>query len=133
MQLIALIHGHDGNYGVSFPDMLGCIAAGDTLAEALANAKEAAVFHTEGMVAGKLALPVPRSLDALKAEPEFAEEFASVALVTVVDFDPPTKSVRVNITLDEHLLAAIDRVATVRQSTRSGLLAEAARRHILGR
>jgi predicted DNA binding CopG/RHH family protein len=84
------------------------------------------------MVAAKLDLPVPRSLDGIKADPEFADDFATAALVAVVDFEPPSKSVRVNITLDEHLLAAVDRAAAARQSTRSGLLAEAARRHILG-
>lgn len=41
----------------------------------------------------------------------------------------PGKSVRLNITLDEGLVAAIDRVA----KNRSGFLAEAARRELAAR
>ena len=36
---IALVHKDEGtSYGVSFPDVPGCISAGDTLEEAVANA-----------------------------------------------------------------------------------------------
>ena len=38
----------------------------------------------------------------------------------------PTKAVRVNISMDEHLLGAIDRAAAAAGKTRSGLLSEAA-------
>ncbi|KAB2876452.1 MAG: HicB family protein, partial [Bauldia sp.] len=38
---VALVHKNAGtSYGVSFPDLPGCISAGDTLDEALANAAE---------------------------------------------------------------------------------------------
>jgi predicted RNase H-like HicB family nuclease len=36
---IALIHkDHDTSYGVSFPDVPGCVSAGDTFEEAVDNA-----------------------------------------------------------------------------------------------
>ena len=43
---IALVHKDEGtSYGVSFPDVLGCISAGDTFEEAVANAAEALDGH----------------------------------------------------------------------------------------
>jgi predicted RNase H-like HicB family nuclease len=43
---IALVHKDEGtSYGVSFPDVPGCISAGDTLEEALANAGAALAAH----------------------------------------------------------------------------------------
>ena len=41
MPYIAFVHKEKGSsYGVSFPDLPGCISAGDTLDEAVANASE---------------------------------------------------------------------------------------------
>jgi len=41
---IALVHKDEGtSYGVSFPDVPGCISAGDTFEDAVANAVEALV------------------------------------------------------------------------------------------
>jgi predicted RNase H-like HicB family nuclease len=43
---IALVHKDEGtSYGVSFPDVPGCVSAGDTFEEALANAAEALAGH----------------------------------------------------------------------------------------
>ncbi len=36
----ALIDGKSGNYGVSFPDLPGCVAMGRTVDEAILNAEE---------------------------------------------------------------------------------------------
>ncbi len=42
-------------YGVVFPDLKGCFSAGDTLEEALSNAKESAEFYLEDLAdQGKL-------------------------------------------------------------------------------
>jgi predicted RNase H-like HicB family nuclease len=133
MNLIALIHGRDGNYGVSFPDLPGCISQGGSLDDALANAQEAALFHFEGMVEQKLSLPTARSVNALKQDPEYSEDFASAALIAVIAVEPPARAVRVNITLDEHLLGAIDRAAASAGATRSGFLADAARTKLQAR
>jgi predicted RNase H-like HicB family nuclease len=43
---IALVHKDEGtSYGVSFPDVPGCVSAGDTFEEAVANAVEALAGH----------------------------------------------------------------------------------------
>ena len=47
---IALLHKEaDSDYGVSFPDLPGCVTAGKTLDEARANAEEALALHLAGM------------------------------------------------------------------------------------
>ena len=127
MSVIGIIHGSPGAYGISFPDLPGCISAGDTLDGVLAASAEAVAFHVAGMAEDGDAIPVPRQLDALKADPRFADDFADAVLVAAVPFAPPGKAVRVNITLDEHLLAAVDRAAEAIGSSRSGFLADAAR------
>jgi predicted RNase H-like HicB family nuclease len=43
---IALVHKDEGtSYGVSFPDVPGCISAGDTFEKVVANAAEALTGH----------------------------------------------------------------------------------------
>jgi len=81
---IALVHKDEGtSYGVSFPDVPGCIAAGDTFEEAVANASEALAGHFALMKADGDAIPAPRSFEQLRRDPEFVEDSAD-AIVTMV-------------------------------------------------
>ena len=69
--------------GVWFPDLPGCISAGDTLDEAMLNAAEALELWAEVMIEMGQDIPVPRSLSDLKADAEVVEELRRhmVALV----------------------------------------------------
>jgi predicted RNase H-like HicB family nuclease len=79
---IALVHKDEGTrYGVNFPDVPGCISAGDTFEEAVANASEALAGHFAAMRADGETIPTPRSFDQLKRDPAFAEG-AVVTMVT---------------------------------------------------
>jgi predicted RNase H-like HicB family nuclease len=81
---IALVHkDEDTSYGVSFPDVPGCIAAGDTFEEALGNAAEALAAHLALMRADGDQIPTPRSFDQLRHDREFRADSAD-AIVTVV-------------------------------------------------
>jgi predicted RNase H-like HicB family nuclease len=81
---IALVHkDEDTSYGVSFPDVPGCIAAGDTFEEALGNAAEALAAHLALMRADGDPIPTPRSFDQLRHDSEFRADSAD-AIVTVV-------------------------------------------------
>jgi predicted RNase H-like HicB family nuclease len=81
---IALVHKDEGtSYGVSFPDVPGCISAGDTLEEAAENAAEALAGHFAAMRADGETIPTPRDYEELKRDPEFAEESADAVLVMV--------------------------------------------------
>jgi predicted RNase H-like HicB family nuclease len=81
---VALVHKDDGtSYGVSFPDVPGCISAGDTLEEALANAAEALGGHLALMRKDHDPIPRPRSAGAIKSDPELAADLED-AIVKVV-------------------------------------------------
>ena len=81
---IALVHKDKGtSYGVSFPDVSGCIAAGDTFEEAVANAEEALVGHFALMKADGDIISAPRTFEQLRHDPEFIDDSAD-AIVTMV-------------------------------------------------
>ncbi len=81
---IAPVHKDDGtSYGVSFPDVPGCVSAGDTFEEAVSNASEALAGHFAAMRADGETVPSPRTFEELKRDPEFTED-ADGAIVTIV-------------------------------------------------
>ncbi|MGA8951276.1 MAG: type II toxin-antitoxin system HicB family antitoxin [Xanthobacteraceae bacterium] len=63
--------------------MPGCISAGDTFEEAVANAAAALGGHITLMSADGDAVPAPRSFEQLKHDPEFIEDSAD-SIVTMV-------------------------------------------------
>ncbi|HRD44915.1 MAG TPA: type II toxin-antitoxin system HicB family antitoxin [Caulobacter sp.] len=121
---IALIHKEpDSDYGVSFPDLPGCISAGLTLDEARAMAEEALALHLEGMIEDGEAIPEPSSMEEVMADRENRDAVA----ILVPAPAQSVKSVRVNITLPEDTLREIDAYAEASGFTRSGFLARAAK------
>jgi predicted RNase H-like HicB family nuclease len=122
---IALIHKDpDSDYGVSFPDFPGLATAGRTLDEARAMAEEALAFHIEGMVEDGGTIPEASTLDVVMDDPVSRD-----GVVTLISTrEQPKRAVRVNVTLPEDVLAAIDRYAENRGFTRSGFLTLAAKR-----
>jgi predicted RNase H-like HicB family nuclease len=124
---IALIHKDaDSDYGVSFPDLPGCISAGSDLDEARAMGAEALAFHVAGMAEDGGAIPEPSSLEDVMSNPENRDGVA----ILVPLADAATKAIRVNITLPEPDLNEIDAYAEAHGLTRSGFLLTAARRAI---
>jgi predicted RNase H-like HicB family nuclease len=127
LQYIGLIHKDPGSdYGVSFPDFPGLITAGKDLDDARAMAEEALAFHIEGLVEDGEAIPEASSLEGIMADPENRD---GVAILVAVNTDVQ-KTVRVNITLPADVLAQIDKFAESHGYTRSGFLAQAAKRVI---
>ncbi len=121
---IALIHKDaDSDYGVSFPDFPGCISAGATLDEARTMASEALSLHIEGMAADGDAVPEPSDLETIMRDAVNRD-----AVAVMVPYLDQVKTVRVNITLPEDTLRAIDRHAEANGYSRSGLLVLAAKR-----
>ena len=120
--------GDEPGFGVFFPDLPGCVSAGDTVQEAARRAEEALALNLAGMVEDGDPIPDPTPLDRIPTDPEVRE----VARL-LVRAELPGRAVRLNITLDEGPLAAVDRAARARGFTRSGFLAEAARRLLAAR
>jgi len=122
---IGIIHkDDDSDFGISFPDFLGCISAGSTLDEALAMGREALAGHIALMVDEGEAIPEPSSLEAVMEDPDYRDGMP----VLVPAPEISARIVRVNITLPADALRDIDRFAEAHGLTRSGFLASAARK-----
>ena len=109
----------DSDFGVEFPDFPGCVTAGVSLEDARCMAAEALMLHVAGMIEDGEPIPEPLGLDEILTNPIYAD--AAAVLI-----DVPTRrsrSVRVNISVPEDVLQAIDRVT----DNRSRFLAQAAR------
>jgi predicted RNase H-like HicB family nuclease len=82
---IALVHkDKDTSYGVSFPDVPGCISAGDTFEDAVDNASQALAGHLAVMEADGDTIPKARSLEELKGDAEFIDGSADAVIAFVV-------------------------------------------------
>jgi len=132
MRYIAFIHKDpDSAYGISFPDVPGCISAGDTIDEAVHNAVEALSGHVRMLEADGDPVPEPRDFDAIMADESLAVDREG-AMTTVVPLVRDRGStMRVNVSFDLGLLEAVDATARERGQTRSAFLASAARREIV--
>jgi predicted RNase H-like HicB family nuclease len=132
MRYIAFIHKEpDSIYGVSFPDVPGCISAGDTIDDAVRNAVEALSGHIRMLEADGDSVPSPRDFDAVMNDPELAEDREGAMTTIVPLVRDRGSSTRINVSLDLGLLEAIDAAARERGQTRSAFLASAARREIV--
>ena len=132
MRFVAFLHTDGDGWGISFPDLPGCVSNGSTEDEALARGEAALAFHVEGMREDAEALPAPRSVAAIMADPSLSEwrDGALIAYVPLLlDLGSPR---RVNVSLDPGLLEAIDREAQRRRMTRSAFLSSAARAELRG-
>jgi len=110
-------------FGITFLDFPGCVSAGRTLQETIERGHQALAAHVELTIEHDEPIPEPSPLDEIVADPD--EE---VVLKTLIRVDLPGRSVRLSITMDEALAKAVDRTAAAEGFTRSGFLAEAARR-----
>lgn len=121
MNYIALIHKEENSdYGISFPDLPGCISAGETLEEAKLIAQEAIISHISVLKEMNELIPAPSTLEEIMS---FPENRSAIAFLVHV---PSNHSVRINITLPEDVLSVIDRRAKRLHLSRSAFLAEAA-------
>jgi predicted RNase H-like HicB family nuclease len=111
-------------YGVVVPDLPGCFSAGETLEEAISNAREAILLHLDGLLDDKKPVPQPTDLAALRRRREYRGW--TWALVDVDLSELGDKATRINITLPQRILRAVDAHALRRGETRSGFLARAA-------
>jgi predicted RNase H-like HicB family nuclease len=81
---VAIVEEEEGKAtGVWFPDLPGCVSAGDTLDEAMQNAAEALELWAQAMIETGQTIPPPRRLADLKADREVSQDLARylVALI----------------------------------------------------
>jgi predicted RNase H-like HicB family nuclease len=123
----------DSAFGIWFPDVEGCFSAGDTLAEASANAAAALRQHVEALESAGRLVPPARMVDDVLGDEDVREALAAGAILLAVPLlSDAGRTVRVNVSLDKRLVDQIDAAASARGLTRSAFLAQAAREKITG-
>ena len=118
----AIVERAGAGYSVFFPDLPGCTSAGDTLQAVALAAEEALAGHLKVTGEHGEPIPAPAELDAIERDPE-VDEVARI----LVRGERPGRAVRVQISMDDGLLARIDRVAR----NRSRFLSDAAQAHLV--
>lgn len=119
---IAIEPGDDTHaWGVVVPDLPGCFSAGDTLDEAIEQAREAIELHIDGLLDDGCDVPPPQPVSAHQARPEFAGWIWAVVAIDPAMLDDKVE--RVNVTLPRRVLSRLDRAAKAAGETRSGYIA----------
>lgn len=104
---VAIVIGDsDHAYGVVFPDMVGCFSAGDTLEEALSNAKEAAEMYLEDLAERCELPPKASELAALQKNEEYNGFAWAVIEIDLVPY--LGESAKINVTLPNLVTKKID-------------------------
>ena len=125
---IAVVHKDKGSdFGVSFPDLPGCITAGNTIDEAKDMAQDSLALHIKGMIEDQERIPSPAKLEDIMDDPDYSDA-AAILVVSVSEAKP--RSVRVNITVPEDMLRKIDTAAKKRGMSRSSFLVHVAQNAI---
>lgn len=120
---VATIHKDEGtHYGVSFHDFPGCTSAGATLNDAIQNANEALSLHIDGMLEDKDQISEPSALEVVRDADGSAEAYVLVPADVELG-----QTVRVNITMNERFLQALDKEAQALGQKRSAYLVQAAK------
>lgn len=128
---IALVDGKAGAYGVSFPDLPGCVAMGASIDEAIAEATEVLrVWVAEKEAAGE-AVPAPTPLERLHdMEEAWDQVLAGSATFCIPLLRSQGRAVKANLSLDAAVLAAIDAAAERHGITRSAMVERLAMQHL---
>ncbi|EGQ9743423.1 type II toxin-antitoxin system HicB family antitoxin [Vibrio parahaemolyticus] len=98
-------------YGVVFPDLKGCFSAGDTLEEALGNAKEAAELYLEDLAERGSLPPKAGDLATWQSHDDFKGWAWAVVEVNIEPFLGKAK--KINVTLPGLCIKKIDDVVKV--------------------
>ncbi len=107
-------------FGVVVPDLPGCFSAGDTLDEAVDNAKEAIELWLETVIDDNGVIPESSSISDLQTKPEFKGWVWAVVTVDISELSD--KAERVNITIPARALRRIDAAAKEAGESRSGYI-----------
>ena len=123
---LAIAHHEPGErlHSIIFPAFPGVTAGAEILAEVIPQARDALATAVEDMEASGEALP-PAVEDG--ADVEALPPGLHNPILLMVPVEVKARSVRVNVSLDEGLLARMDAVAARIGTSRSALLAKGAR------
>ncbi len=126
---VGILDGSGKVWGVRFPDVPGCVGAGESPDEAIEAAGAALRDVMAHKRAGRFDLPKASTVSEVLAAGAIGPGETAVLVPLVLDAG---RTVRANLTFDAGLLAAIDGEANRRGLTRSAFLASAAREKLEG-
>jgi len=112
------------SWSITFPEFPGVTSVAGNFSDVIRQAKDALATAVEDMVAESEALP-PAIEDG--AVPDYDRSEFHDPRILLVPVDVAGRALRVNVSLDEGLLARIDDVAKRTGLSRSSLLARGAR------
>lgn len=112
----------DSAFGVVVPDLPGCFSAGDTLDEALVNAREAVAVWLETILDNGGTIPQPKRIDDyLKNYRKWIPSIVEIDLADVLG-----EAERINVSLPKRVLRRLDHQAALANQTRSAYIAKLA-------
>jgi predicted RNase H-like HicB family nuclease len=116
----------DGNgWSLGFPAFPGTVTTGDTLVELVSHARDALASVVGAMEEDGLKLPTSVDADP-HASPYDLADYVNPHVI-IVPVEVSGKAARINVTMDEGLVARLDRLAERMHASRSALLARGAR------
>ena len=107
-------------WGVTVPDLPGCFSAGDTMEEALDNAREAILLHAAGLLDDGEPVPEARPIEQYRSKREYKNRVWALVDVDLSQLEDTIE--RVNITLPRRVLKKLDAAAQAAGETRSGYI-----------
>ncbi|MCE5366626.1 type II toxin-antitoxin system HicB family antitoxin [Klebsiella oxytoca] len=122
----------DGTFDGYFPDIEGCMFAGNNLESALRDAESAFGQHMEVLTEQGGHVPAPSDPAAYLGDERLTMDNGFLALVEIDPSKYETKAVKFNLTMPGNLLTAIDSYIEKngRYKNRSAFLSEIARKEI---
>jgi predicted RNase H-like HicB family nuclease len=125
MRYPIILHTDDERqFGVTVPDLTGCFSQGDTVENAVENAREAILFHAAEMLSANQPIPQPSEfVDLAEFHGASGKVLIAFADVDLESITGPSR--RINITIREASLQIIDIRARARGMNRSQYLAYA--------
>jgi len=114
----------EANWSITFPAFPGLATVAESFAEIMRQAKDALATLVDDMENDGEALPAAIEDGAI---PEYDRALYHDPMTLLVPIETAGRSLRVNISLDEGLLARIDDVSRRTGQSRSSLLARGAR------
>jgi predicted RNase H-like HicB family nuclease len=108
------------NWSITFPDFSGVTSVAETFSNVMCQAKDALVSIIEDME--KANEPLPPSIEE-DAVPDYDRSHYHDPRALLVPVETAGRALRVNVSLDEGLLARIDGVSKRTGLSRSALLA----------
>lgn len=113
------------NWSISFPALPGVVTTGETFGELVAHASDAIASAIEAMQED--GIPIPGDIDGAPDAHEFNRLDYTDPCIVMVGVEAGGRALRINVTMDEALVARLDRQAERMHATRSSLLALGAR------